>query len=154
MERSSPASPQRPRAVVQRPLVLVVEDEPGVLQVVAELLRSCGLPVLEACGPAEALALADRPDDPIALLVTDIVMPGMSGLELARRVRALCPGVGVVFMSGFPGDSFDDELLLAPHCRYLRKPFSPAQLLLATRSLLEQRGEREWQFGARSPGEL
>ncbi len=81
--------------------ILVVEDEPAVLEVVQALLEELGYTVLAASRPAEALKLAEDPNTPIDLLLSDMVMPEMSGPELARRLQALHPGLTTLFMSGY-----------------------------------------------------
>jgi len=80
--------------------VLLVEDDPDVRTCVAEVLRIGGFAVLEAADGEEALRIAETPVRPIEILVTDINMPGIDGLELARHVRALRPAIGVVYKSG------------------------------------------------------
>ena len=108
-------------------LVLLVEDEPSFLKLGARLLGAQGFQVLSAQSPAEALALAAELGPRIQLLVTDMVMPGMDGRELARRVIALAPGCACLFMSGYaPGAGLSDGDLVTP---LLSKPFSVPELL-------------------------
>jgi CheY-like chemotaxis protein len=104
--------------------VLVVDDEPDVLKVAAEILQDGGYRVIEAAGPAEALE-ALRQEPGVELLFTDVVMPGMNGFELARRAKALRPGLRVLFTSGFlrdvPPAGMGRE-------RLLKKPWRARQL--------------------------
>ena len=83
------------------PVILLVEDESIVREVTREVLVHAGYSVLESSTPAEALEMASRHKDEIDLLLTDMVMPGMNGAELATRLRALQPSVVIVFMSGY-----------------------------------------------------
>jgi CheY-like chemotaxis protein/two-component sensor histidine kinase len=118
-------------------LVLVVEDEPSVRRIVRRILESAGHRVLEAGSGAEALELAHRAERPLDALVTDVVMPGMSGPELTKRLRAEQPGLAVLLMSGYLGD------VLAQHgvgsdVALLEKPFAPSILLDALGRALAQ----------------
>jgi len=114
--------------------VLVVEDEEQVRVLAAEVLEAAGFTVRTAPGGLEALESigAERPD----LVLTDVVMPAMNGLELARRVRSDFPGVGVGFMSGYVGGPLLDELERAG-APIVQKPFRAADLVGAVRGLLE-----------------
>ena len=115
--------------------VLVVEDEHAVRGVTVRLLRGLGYRVLEAASGREALALAERHDGPLDLLVTDVNMPGMGGPELASRLLALRPETPVLFVSGR-----QDELSLGDHeAAFLQKPFSTKDLGRAVRTALEVR---------------
>ncbi|HVF59181.1 MAG TPA: ATP-binding protein [Thermoanaerobaculia bacterium] len=115
--------------------VLVVEDEAAVRGVTVRLLRGLGYRVLEAASGREALALAERHDGPLDLLVTDVNMPGMGGPELASRLLAVRPETPVLFVSGR-----QDELSLGdPDATFLQKPFSTKDLGRAVRSALEVR---------------
>lgn len=83
------------------PTILLVEDESAVREVTREALEMGGYCVLEANGPEEAAHIAKEPSTQIDLLLTDVVMPGMSGPDLARQMRTLRPGLVTVFMSGY-----------------------------------------------------
>ena len=130
---STPASADR--GTPGRETVLVVEDEEAVRQFAVESLRRHGYQVLQSSGGEEALKLAASHDGAIDVLLTDVVMPGMKGPELAARLRALRPGVRVLLMSGYaagvvtPGDLTDSSLVT--------KPFSPASLSRAVRNALD-----------------
>ena len=107
--------------------VLVVEDEVEVRKYAAEALKAYGYRVFPCGSAAEALALCEKPDQAVDLVVTDMVMPDMGGRELAARLAALRPGIPVLFMSGYPGDATEDQ-----ECRegvpFLQKPFSALDL--------------------------
>ncbi|MFN7965914.1 MAG: response regulator [Acidobacteriota bacterium] len=124
------------------PSVLLVEDDPSVRAVVSLMLRSRGLTVFEAPEPESALRLARRPGVSLDLLITDIVMPGMSGLDLAQLVREKHAGIGCMFMSGFAGDSFDHAMLHDPSCYFIQKPFPIEELMRAIRIALRRSGQR------------
>jgi len=102
------------------PVVLVVDDDDAVRAFACLVLQGAGLTVLAAANADAALALLAAHAGPVDVLLTDLTMPGMSGTELAARVRAERPGVRVLFASGDVPDSDD------PH--FLSKPFTAAQL--------------------------
>jgi signal transduction histidine kinase/ActR/RegA family two-component response regulator len=110
--------------------VLLVEDEPDVRAYAGRVLSSAGYEVVAAAGGAEALAtVADMAAAP-ALLVTDVLMPGMEGPELAASLAELQPGVPVLFVSGYIEDVRREQLLRGtPSSAFLAKPFTPAALL-------------------------
>ena len=109
--------------------VLVVDDEPGVLRAVARILARQGYRVLSAGDGAEALHVARAHAGPIALLLTDVVMPGMEGRELAERFSGAFPGVPIVFMSGKVADVALREEIAEGGAGFLSKPFSVEQLV-------------------------
>jgi signal transduction histidine kinase len=112
--------------------ILVVEDEPAVLEITARILRRSEYSVLTAPSGAEALKLAaDREFD---LLLTDLVMPEMSGLELAERVKQIHPRTGVVFMSGYSRDVFEPRRSLDEGIVLIQKPFTEQTLLEKVRA--------------------
>ncbi|HET7249435.1 MAG TPA: PAS domain S-box protein [Gemmatimonadales bacterium] len=116
--------------------VLVVEDEAGVRHLARDVLRRCGYRVLEASDGAEALRLVEQ-EGSIDLLLTDVVMPGMSGAELALKFRALRPEARVLYASGYADDALDSHGLPAQGVPYLQKPFEPDDLVRRVRELLE-----------------
>ncbi|HQQ76139.1 MAG TPA: PAS domain S-box protein [Thermoanaerobaculia bacterium] len=116
--------------------VLVVEDEPAVQALAAAILRRRGYTVLVAESGSKALDLVESDPRPIHLILTDLIMPGMNGRELATRMRALRPSIKVVFMSGYAADA-------APHLAeigasgFLPKPFSENALVTKVREVLD-----------------
>jgi two-component system, cell cycle sensor histidine kinase and response regulator CckA len=114
--------------------VLVVEDQEDVRKVIGRFLRSYGYRVLEAADAAEALLHCEHYAGPIHMVLTDVVMPGMTGPELASRIEPLRPGIKFVFMSGYSERSIADRMVLAG--AYLQKPFSPEALAAKVRSAL------------------
>jgi PAS domain S-box-containing protein len=117
--------------------ILLVEDEDGVRRLAAATLRMAGYTVLEAENGAEALALSEGRAEPIDLVVTDIVMPGMDGRELVRRLDATRCDVPVLYMSGYTGASVIDSDMLSQHRAFLEKPFTPAILATRVREVLD-----------------
>jgi two-component system, cell cycle sensor histidine kinase and response regulator CckA len=119
-------------------VILVVEDEPSVRDLVSRVLRAHGYTVLEAADGDKALALADDyADPPIALLLTDVVMPQVGGLQLARRITARYPAIKVLFMSGYASDTFAHQGRLDPGVAFLQKPFAPSTLAHKVRAVLD-----------------
>jgi signal transduction histidine kinase len=114
--------------------VLVVEDEPAVRQITARILRRNGYVVLEAASGAEALTLAAGHH--FDMLLTDLVMPQVSGPELAQRVQRMHPGIPVLFMSGYSQDVLGPREALDADAPLIQKPFAAAELLKAIRTLL------------------
>ncbi len=119
--------------------VLLVEDDEMFLELLAEVLESHGYTVLPAAEPAAALALCDGDPQRVDLLISDMVMPGMSGTELACRLLAEHPGMRVVLMSGYTDEVVADRGVLEVG-GYLQKPFSTKELARTVREVLD-RGE-------------
>ncbi len=116
--------------------VLVVDDEPEVLELATEILRRVGYSVLEAGGGAAALEVARRHEGEIHLLVTDMVMPGISGRDLAEQLRALRSGLPVLYISGYVQDAAARAALGGEHSAFAAKPFTPEFLTERVRELL------------------
>jgi signal transduction histidine kinase/CheY-like chemotaxis protein len=119
--------------------VLVVEDEPQVRAIAARALAGAGFEVLQAANGASALQLFREQATPFDVIVTDVVMPQLTGPELARAVRQLCPEVGLVFMSGFPESMHGSHANEFREAVFLSKPFSPQELVEAVRQRIERR---------------
>jgi CheY-like chemotaxis protein len=119
--------------------LLVVEDEQAVLDLMEEALLSFGYTVLTAPTPAQAIAVVAGLKQPPDLLVTDVLMPGMRGPELAARLRQMHPGLPVLYVSGHVLDSFDRGELEAIRSNFLEKPFTPRTLGRSVRRLLDAR---------------
>ena len=121
--------------------LLLVEDEPLVRKLLEQLLSRAGYQVTASSDPLEALAIAQR-EAPFEVMVTDVVMAGMMGPELASRIEAACGRLPTIFMSGHTEDEFIRSGTLGAHQRYMPKPFSPSELLLRVRELLDAPGAR------------
>jgi two-component system cell cycle sensor histidine kinase/response regulator CckA len=116
--------------------VLVVEDAPNVREMVRDVLQGNGYRLLEAGDPEEALAVAGRHDGPIHLLLADVVMPGMSGSELAKRLAGTRPEMRVLYMSGYTEDEVVHHGVFAAEMAFIQKPFTPRVLARKIRSVL------------------
>jgi PAS domain S-box-containing protein len=117
--------------------ILLVEDAQRVRAVVREILEMSGYVVLEARHGAEALEVSNRHVGVIHLLVTDVVMPQMSGRELAQRLATLRPELKVLYMSGYTDDAIVRHGVLASGIAFLSKPFTPNALALKVREVLD-----------------
>jgi len=138
-ETAEPARP-RPRPV-EAPrgseTILLVEDDEPVRALVREALEEHGYAVLTASNGGEGLQVAERFQDPIHLVVTDVVMPDTTGPELAERLAARRPGTRVLFLSGYTGDAIIRHGMLAPGVAFLQKPFTPGALARRVREVLD-----------------
>jgi two-component system, cell cycle sensor histidine kinase and response regulator CckA len=135
----SPAAAALPSVrAIPGEVVLLVEDEPEVLQMTARVLRDGGYEVLEAENGRVALELIEERSKPLDLLVTDVAMPQIDGIELAARLRRARPHLPVVFTSGHVGDETLHSGLLGPESAFLLKPFPPDALIACARSLLDK----------------
>jgi CheY-like chemotaxis protein len=121
------AEPRRPNAR-RSETVLVVEDQDEVRGLAIRVLRTYGYSVLEAADGATALELVKSHAGPIHLLLTDVVLPGMNGRELAESVRTLLPGTKVLYTSGYTRDVIAHRGVLGSDVAYIAKPYSPAGL--------------------------
>ena len=117
--------------------MLLVDDERELREVTARFIAKAGYRVLTAAGGAEALKVAEEHGDPIHCLVTDVVMPGMLGNELAERMADVRPGTPVLFMSGYAQPVLASQGTLDPGVALLEKPFTAADLLSAVRKRLD-----------------
>jgi signal transduction histidine kinase/CheY-like chemotaxis protein len=117
--------------------ILLVEDAQRVRAVVREILEMSGYTVLEARHGVEALEVSNRHAGTIHLLLTDVVMPQMSGRELSQRLATLRPGLKVLYMSGYTDDAIVRHGVLAAGIAFLSKPFTPDALALKVREVLD-----------------
>jgi hypothetical protein len=118
--------------------ILLVEDEDGVRRLMHRLLEREGYRLLAAHNAEEAGKIASVYPDGIQLMVTDVVMPGLTGPQLAERLKPRHPDMQVLYISGYRHDALDHKGLLGPGVRVLAKPFSSAQFLRQVRALLKQ----------------
>lgn len=116
--------------------VLVVEDHEQLRKMTVLVLRQYGYRVLEAADAKQALLESERYADTIHLLLTDMIMPGSTGRELANRIKAARPLAKVLFMSGYSAPAMADRGLLEPAGNYIQKPFSPEALATKVREIL------------------
>ncbi|MFZ1061728.1 MAG: GAF domain-containing protein [Candidatus Rokuibacteriota bacterium] len=132
--------PAPPAAAPQRgsETVLLVEDEDELRSVAREMLEMYGYTVLEADHPDEALLKAERHSGPIHVLVTDVVMPKMSGRDLARRLVPLRPEMRVLYISGYTDEAIVHHGVLDSGTAFLEKPFNPDELARKVREVLDR----------------
>ena len=121
----------------EQPTILLVEDDGTLRAAIRRALLQAGFEVLDAAGGAEALVVNETHPEKIHLLVTDVVMPDVSGRELANRLRALRPGLKVLYMSGYSAESIRASGGLGSSEAFVQKPFTPSALVGAVRSLLD-----------------
>ena len=119
-----------------RETILLVEDEPLVREMTAQVLRTHGYNVLVAENGSEALSVADDLSGPIHLVITDVVMPQMSGRQLADLLRGKRPGIKVLYMSGYTENSIVHHGVLEEGIAFIAKPFTPTALLKKAREEL------------------
>ena len=117
--------------------VLLVEDSEVVRRLVREILERNGYNVLEASQGSDAILVCSGHKGAIHLILTDVVMPGMSGRELCTRLTPLYPGVKVIYMSGYTDDAIGHHGVLEPGTAYLQKPFTPNALERKVREVLD-----------------
>jgi PAS domain S-box-containing protein len=116
--------------------ILLVEDEDAVRRLTKRVLEGSGYKVLEARDGQAALKAVAAYAETINMVVTDVVMPGMSGQELSSRLVALRPGLNVLYVSGYTDEAVKDHGMLLPNTAFLQKPFSPAALINKVREVL------------------
>lgn len=131
----SSSSPSREHTYNVQGFILVVDDESIVREMLSSILTKQGYTVLSAETGQEALQLCEQHAGAIRLLITDMLMPGMNGLELVRKVHAQWPQIRVLYLSGsrVVGEGFERE----PDLPFLTKPFPKAELIAKVRELLE-----------------
>lgn len=118
-------------------LVLCVEDDAAVREVTAGMLESFGYEVLSAAGGRQALELFDEYGDRIQLVLTDVVMPDMNGMELWRKLNRMRDGVKVIFTSGYPKNILDSDGRQDRAIDFLPKPYAPEKLAGLVRAVLD-----------------
>jgi DNA-binding NtrC family response regulator len=123
--------------------VLLVEDQDQVRKITARVLAEAGYEVLECATPDEALGFAEACPDEIRLMLSDIVMPGMNGLELANRVKPLRPEMKVILMSGYTDHASVDTDSIEKAGEFLAKPFTPDALKAKVLKALAARGSKQ-----------
>ena len=131
-----PGAGQGPSA---RETVLLVEDEDGVRGLAVLVLQTYGYKVLAASNGKEALRLVEKRSGGIDLLVTDVVMPGMGGPELADALRPRVPQMKVLFSSGYTDDAVVRHGLLQEKVAFLQKPYTPGALVKKVRQILDEK---------------
>ncbi len=135
-ERKTPAPPVTASSTGTE-TILLVEDEAIVRDLVCEILKESGYVVLSATSGADAMKIIDEQADPIDLLITDVVMPEMSGPELANILRRARGEMSVLYMSGYTDDAVLVRQGLPENSAFIRKPYTPQQFLQKVRETLD-----------------
>jgi CheY-like chemotaxis protein len=148
LPRAAEATPaaQLPSESLERPTgtetILLAEDEEAVRRLASRILQLSGYTVLEARNGVEAVAVAREHQSPIHILVTDLVMPRMSGRQLATLMTQARPGLRVLLMSGYTEQAVLRPDVLEPRVAFLQKPFTPTELVRKVREVLDGRDAR------------
>jgi two-component system cell cycle sensor histidine kinase/response regulator CckA len=117
--------------------ILVVEDEANLREITRVFLEDCGYRVLEAADGNEALQIAESFSHPIHLILTDVIMPGMNGRQLAEQILSARPGMKAVYMTGYMDDMVVQHKVLEPGIPLLQKPFDLVRLTRKIRTVLD-----------------
>lgn len=130
---------EQPTSVVPKgsEAVLLVEDSAPLLELASDFLKACGYEVLVCETPPDAIRIAEEHEGPIPLLITDVVMPEMSGRSLAEKLTALRPSIRVLYMSGYTDDTILRYGAMDPGQAFLQKPFTMKDLAAKVRELLD-----------------
>jgi CheY-like chemotaxis protein len=121
--------------------ILMVEDDPAILDVGRSILEQAGYTVLSTGSPAEAVAIARTHDGTIDLLITDVVMPKMNGRELEQRIASIRPGIRSLFMSGYTANVIAQHGILDEGVNFLQKPFTVKDLIIKVQNTIGPGGD-------------
>jgi two-component system, cell cycle sensor histidine kinase and response regulator CckA len=142
VERAAPAVPAGSQDKGPPRVVLVVDDEPGVRDLVCRVLRGEGYHTLEAAHGGEALELVEAGIERVDLVVTDVVMPGMDGRELGRRLGQSQPTLPVLYISAYDVNDIFRRGSPRSSAPFLQKPFPPDHLIKSVEELLQKHSAR------------
>jgi CheY-like chemotaxis protein len=117
--------------------ILLVEDEPAILEMTRRMLERKGYSVVPAATPADAISIADTYVGKIDLLMTDVVMPEMNGRDLAKKITAIFPEIKLLFMSGYSANVITQQGVLNDGVAFMQKPFSMNELAEKIRGILD-----------------
>ena len=132
----SPNPPELAQAAAGTETILVVEDEPEVRQIATRALRDCGYRVMEAADAREALARFGESSGRVHLLMTDVVMPGMTGVDLSRQLLSLDAQLKTIYVSGYADSMLLRQGEMVPGAGFLQKPYRPSELAAKVRQIL------------------
>ena len=116
--------------------ILIIEDQTGVRNYTRVALEDIGYRVLEAADGKEAIAVAEGFPGPIHLLLTDVILPGINGLNVSAQLTAMRPDLKVIYMSGYPGTTIGEKDGIAEGIAFLPKPYGPDELASKVREVL------------------
>jgi two-component system cell cycle sensor histidine kinase/response regulator CckA len=114
----------------------VVENEDAVRRLTVSILEAHGYLTLEAASGSQAKAVVERHKDPIHLIFTDVILPGITGPELARQLKARMPAAKVLYVSGYPEAAIASYGIVAGDAAFIQKPYSPDLLVARVREIL------------------
>ena len=126
-----------------RGTILLVEDEDFLLEVTSEILESAGYRVFKTRNAAEASKVFRQFHSIVQLLLTDVVLPGQNGRDLANELRSISPELRIVFISGYPENAVTRNGVRAAGMSYLPKPYSSQSLTRKVRQALEEKAEQK-----------
>lgn len=137
-EKSDIQKKTKEKAVVAQgtETIMVVEDEPDILDIVSLMLTQLGYHVISSSSVEQAVKLASEGQEKIDLLLTDVIMPGMNGRELGKRIAEIFPDIKHLFMSGYTADIIGQHGVLDEGIHFLAKPFSKEDLADKVRDVL------------------
>jgi DNA-binding NtrC family response regulator len=138
-EVSSSIEIPAPAARKGRETILLVEDQPEVRELARIVLADRGYSVIDAQNPEDAERHAGNNGGQIHLLLTDVMMPGISGRELAKRITSRHPHIRVLYMSGYTNNVIAEDGMLEAGLSFLQKPFTPQTLVQKVRETLDRR---------------
>ena len=130
--------PQEPAGVVSDATILIVEDDALVRSVTSSMLTKNGYKVIEAIDGADALRVCQSFSGPIHLVVSDVIMPGLSGPETSAQLARIRPGLRTLFMSGYMGERIVQHGIQESDFAFIEKPFTPQSLIQKIREILQQ----------------
>ncbi|WFB37601.1 response regulator [Kiritimatiellota bacterium B12222] len=128
--QAPPNEPSKPQPI----RILMVDDDKHILRLGDMVLKQLKHDVIICAEPSKALSIINENRD-ITLLITDVLMPGVSGQELYNQAKEIIPSLKCIFVSGYSSDVIDPAQLSSPHCRFLNKPFSVDTLGHAIKAL-------------------
>jgi CheY-like chemotaxis protein len=120
-------------------LVLIAEDDERVRSLAERILRQAGYMTVSASNGEEALQRFEEQADEVAVVVLDVIMPRMGGVEIHETIRSRRPDIPVIFCSGYTANLLEDELLLNPDTNFLRKPYTASELLATLQTAVERK---------------
>lgn len=121
------------------PTILVVEDEPAILNMTCEMLKKIGYRVVAADSPTEALRLMGNYTGKIDLLITDVIMPVMNGWQLSEALRPLQPTMKLLFTSGYTAEAIAEHNVFDENIHFLQKPFTMQELSVKVRTAMTEK---------------
>jgi DNA-binding NtrC family response regulator len=119
--------------------ILLVEDEISILDLTKSMIENFGYKVFRASTPIEAISIASESKNDIHLLITDVVMPDINGLELSRKILSLHPGLKCIFMSGYPQNTIHKHSGFDGGINFIQKPFSMKDIAFKIREVLDKK---------------